>query len=47
MKERNLRKAIGFNGIEGEKDDDWQLVNCGDFIVHIMLPGMKIVIGNI
>jgi ribosomal silencing factor RsfS len=34
MKERKLRNT----GIEGDANDDWQLVNCKNFLVHVMLP---------
>jgi hypothetical protein len=36
MKERRLKLAG--QGVEGAKDDDWQAVNCGSFLVHVMLP---------
>jgi ribosomal silencing factor RsfS len=39
LKDRKLFKVLGSKGIEGDKDDDWQLVNCGYFLVHIMLAG--------
>lgn len=38
MKDRNLMKQLGKIVVEGEKDDDWQAVNCQSYIVHIMLP---------
>ena len=38
MKERRLKNT----GIEGESDDDWQLVNCKSFLVHVMLPSKLI-----
>jgi hypothetical protein len=34
MKERRLKN----DGVEGDADDDWQLVNCKTFLVHVMLP---------
>ena len=26
---------------EGDKDDDWQVVDCRSFLVHIMLAGLN------
>lgn len=34
MKDRKLRNT----GVEGDREDDWQLVNCNTFLVHVMLP---------
>lgn len=33
---------LGATGAEGDKDDDWLLVDCGTFLVHVMLPGTAI-----
>ncbi len=38
LKNRNLKKAPGFSGSEGDKDDDWIVVDCFNLIVHFMLP---------
>lgn len=38
LKSRNLKKAPGFSGSEGDKDDDWIVVDCFNLVVHFMLP---------
>lgn len=38
MKARNWKQASGTAGIEGEKNDEWQLVDCNNFLVHLLLP---------
>jgi len=35
QKARRLKKIMG---IEGEKDDDWQAVDCHTFLVNVMSP---------
>lgn len=37
LKNRKLFKEKG-GAAEGDKDDDWQLVDCQKFLVHLMLP---------
>lgn len=39
LKDRNLHKALGSKGVEGEAEDDWQVVDCHGFLVHVLLPG--------
>jgi ribosome-associated protein len=41
LKSRNLRQALGYKGAEGEKDDDWLLIDCHNVVVHLMLPGTR------
>lgn len=41
LKSRDLRQAMGFTGAEGEKEDDWLLVDCHNCVVHIMLPSTR------
>lgn len=38
LKARDLRHAPGFTGIEGDKEDDWMLVDCHNIAVNLMLP---------
>lgn len=38
LKSRNLRIAPGYTGAEGEKDDDWLVVDTYNCAVHLMLP---------
>jgi len=38
LKTRNLYIAPGFTGAEGEKDDDWLVVDTYNCAVHLMLP---------
>lgn len=38
LKARKLRSVPGAHGAEGEKDDDWVAVDCGNLAVHLMLP---------
>ncbi|RYH24210.1 RsfS/YbeB/iojap family protein [archaeon] len=38
LKKRELSKVIGASGIEGDKTDDWQVLDCHSFLVHMMLP---------
>ena len=38
LKKRELHRVIGASGIEGDKTDDWQVVDCHNFLVHMMLP---------
>jgi ribosomal silencing factor RsfS len=37
MKSRELR--VSGKSIDGDCDDDWQLVDCKKYIVHLLLPG--------
>jgi len=37
LKARGLKQATGSTGAEGEKDDDWLLVDCYNCVVHFML----------
>ena len=32
---------MGSTGVEGDRDDDWQLVDCHEFLVQLMLPGKR------
>lgn len=41
LKKRNLKRVQGSSGAEGEKDDDWQVVDCHTFLVHLMLPDTR------
>ena len=41
LKSRNIRQAIGYKGAEGEKDDDWLLIDCHNLVVHLMLPATR------
>ena len=38
LKARKLKQALGITGAEGDKDDDWLLVDCHNCVVHLMLP---------
>lgn len=38
LKNRKLNRAPGIGGSEGEKDDDWIVVDCYNLVVHFMLP---------
>ena len=38
LKARGLRHAPGYTGIEGDKEDDWMLVDCYSIAVNLMLP---------
>ena len=38
LKSRDLKSAMGYTGAEGDKDDDWLLIDCDDRVVHLMLP---------
>lgn len=39
MKKRELFEVLGVKlGIEGTKTDDWQLLDCHGFFIHMMLP---------
>jgi Ribosomal silencing factor during starvation len=38
LKARKLKGVPGTHGAEGEKDDDWVVVDCGNMAVHLMLP---------
>lgn len=38
MKDRGLHKRFRVPPVEGERDDDWQLVDCFTFAVHLMTP---------
>lgn len=39
MKEREIFELYKLQGIEGDRNDDWQLIDCHEFLVHLMLPG--------
>ena len=41
MKSRNIKQPKETEGIEGAKNDDWQLVDCNSFLVHLMLPATR------
>jgi ribosome-associated protein len=41
LKSRNLKKAMGYKGAEGEPNDDWLLVDCYDKLVHLMLDDTR------
>jgi len=41
LKDRKLFRVLGSKGVEGGRDDDWQLVNCQSFLVHVMLPDTR------
>jgi ribosome-associated protein len=41
LKARGLRQAPGFTGIEGDKEDDWMLVDCYNIAVNLMLPATR------
>lgn len=43
LKSRNLRMAPGYTGVEGDKDDDWMVVDCHDIVVNFMLASKCIV----
>ena len=45
LKARGLSQAMGATGAEGEKDDDWLLVDCHNCVVHLMLPAMRSELG--
>lgn len=38
LKQRELFQVLGTQGVEGSRHDDWQLVDCHTFLVHLMLP---------
>lgn len=37
MKAREL--LVTAKSIDGDYDDDWQLVDCKSYVVHLLLPG--------
>ena len=41
LKARGLTQAMGATGAEGERDDDWLLVDCYNCVVHLMLPATR------
>ena len=41
LKSRALQ-VPGATGAEGERDDDWLLVDCGTLVVHLMLPATRL-----
>eukprot|EP01039_Chlorochromonas_danica_P009576 gene9576-10583_t len=41
LKKRELHQVIGSTGIEGSKTDDWQIVDCHSFLLHMMLPDTR------
>ncbi len=41
QKARDLKSVLRTNGIEGTADDDWQLVDCQSFLVHLLLPELR------
>eukprot|EP01035_Chromulina_nebulosa_P018915 gene18915-24719_t len=41
LKARNLRRAPGMFGPEGEKDDDWLYIDCYNIAVHLMLSDIR------
>lgn len=44
LKARELNHVMGSTGVEGARDDDWQLVDCHEFLVQLMLPETRKVI---
>ena len=45
LKARGLKQALGISGAEGEREDDWVLVDCYNCVVHLMLPGTRAELG--
>lgn len=41
LKLRKLKEAPGITGIEGSQEDDWQLIDCYNCVVHLMLPDKR------
>lgn len=41
MKARELTSVKRTTVIEGDQDDDWQLVDCQSFLVHLLLPDTR------
>lgn len=41
LKSRSLQ-VPGATGAEGERDDDWLLIDCGTLVVHLMLPATRL-----
>jgi ribosome silencing factor RsfS/YbeB/iojap len=41
LKQRELTQAPGITGAEGDRDDDWQVVDCYNSAVHFMLPATR------
>jgi ribosome-associated protein len=41
VSEEFKKHAIEIVGIEGETGGEWVLVDCGDVVVHIMLPQVR------
>lgn len=41
IKQRELLHYIAAGGIEGDRTDDWQLIDCYSFLVHVMLPDTR------
>ena len=39
LKKRELNEVMGSQGAEGDKNDDWLLIDCHNIFVHLMLPG--------
>lgn len=37
LKQRNLREAVGFQGVEGDQGEDWLAVDCFNIGLHCML----------
>ena len=47
LKSRELFEVMGSKGAEGDKNDDWLLIDCHTFLVHLMLPGTIISINHL
>lgn len=41
MKRRRIKKKLLSGALEGTRDDDWQVVDCGSFVVHFMLEDTR------
>lgn len=45
LKDREIKEAPGYTGAEGEKDDDWYIVDCHNIVIHFLLPKKRIHLG--